>query len=286
MEYLKTKIIIGPTAIGKTKYAIELASKLDAEIISADSMQVYRHMNIGTAKPTKKELSKVKHHFISIINPDELWSLISFTRKACTLLKNKRKSYVVVGGTGLYIRALIYNFQTPELTISPEIRKKLRQKLKDNGLDSLYQTLAQIDSLAAKRISSNDEYRIIRALEVYEQTGESFSKLQKQDYSFAKNFEITCLNTDRNIVYERINQRVDVMLQQGLIDEVQFLLKKGYSKKLNSLKALGYKEVIAYLDGELSLEESIELIKKRTRNFAKRQLTWYRSFPDINWVEV
>jgi tRNA dimethylallyltransferase len=282
----KNPIIIGPTAVGKTKYAIEFAQQHNVEIISADSMQVYKYMDIGTAKPSKEEMKGTPHHLIDFIEPNEEWNVFMFKEKAKKLLFETNKKYVIVGGTGLYIRTLIYDFSGAKVSSSPSYRAELEQVATSQGVEKLYDTLCQTDPVGAENISSTDEYRIIRALEVFHLTGIPFSKQQKMDIDFAKNFELICLNTDRDKLYENINKRVDVMIEKGLIDEVIFLLNKGYNKKLVSMQALGYKEVVMYLETLITKDEAIELIKKRTRNFAKRQLTWYRSFPDVKWIDA
>lgn len=281
----KVPIIIGPTAIGKTSYGITLAKEIGAEIISADSMQVYKYMDIGTAKPSVEERQDIPHHLIDIIGPGQEWTLHSFLEQVRPLLASDRK-FIIVGGTGLYIRALIYNFNMPKLEINSSLRKELKKQLSKEGLVQMYNRLNKVDSQAAKGIHENDEYRILRALEVYETLGEPISKHQKMDTDYAKKFQLTCLSTDREIVYANINSRVDKMFELGLVDEVMDLMTRGYSSDLPSMQALGYKEVFSFLQGEITLAACQELIKKRTRNFAKRQLTWYRSFPDVEWLDT
>jgi len=244
---LKIPIIIGPTAVGKTNYALELASKKSLEIVSADSMQVYKHMNIGTAKPTKEEMAGIPHHLIDIINPDEDWNVFSFLKEARHLLFETARRAVVVGGTGLYIRSLIYNFKTPQLEPNKEIRDKYKDIALEKGVDELHKMLFLVDPDSALKIKKADEFRIIRALEVFDITGIPFSAQQSMDESFADKFQLICLNTDRSIVYDRINKRVDIMVEQGLFAEVQKLLDMGYSSDLVSMQALGYKEVVSVL---------------------------------------
>lgn len=282
----KIPIIIGATSVGKTKYSMEFAVENSLEVISADSMQVYKYMDIGTAKPTKQEMGNIKHHLIDIINPDEEWNLFKFAKKARKLLFETSKEYVVVGGTGLYIKALIYNFSAPDFFPNDKIRLKYQSISLEKGVEELYRILQQIDPVTALKLKPRDEFRIVRALEVYEQTGLPLSAQQEMDVSFADNFRLICLDMDRALLYKRIELRVDQMVELGLFEEVMGILEKGYKKELISLQALGYKEVIMYLDGQLSKDNCIELIKRKTRNFAKRQLTWYRSFPNVEWVSV
>ncbi|MDD5456627.1 MAG: tRNA (adenosine(37)-N6)-dimethylallyltransferase MiaA [Candidatus Margulisbacteria bacterium] len=282
----KIPIIIGPTAIGKTEYALDLAQRVDAEIISADSMQVYKYMDVGTAKPDKKQLTLCKHHLISIIKPDEDWNLHIFLNIVRKLLASKDKKYIICGGTGLYIRALIHNFETPEIPGNKEVRVALEKIAAERGSEYLYKELQKVDITSADAISPQDKYRIIRALEVYKTFSRPLSELKRRDESYADRFQLICLNTSRENLYRRINDRVDIMIKKGLFEEVQMLLTKGYGIDLVSMQALGYKESARYLQGIVGKEECIELIKKRTRNFAKRQLTWYRSFSNINRVEI
>lgn len=281
----KTLILFGPTAVGKTSYSIDLAHKLNAEIISADSMQVYRYMDIGTAKPTISQRQEIPHHLIDIVNPDESWTVADFLARAqsCILdIKNRNKVPLIVGGTGLYLNSLINGYDFPVAPKNDEIRSKL-SKLTE---DELYLKLSNIDSDSSNKINKNDKKRMMRALEVFELTGIPMSKLQKKNESDKKSFELICLNMDRDKLYKRINERVDNMLKLGLIDEVKSLLEKGYSDNLTSMQALGYKETIGYLQNKSSYDEMVELIKKKTRNFARRQMTWFRRFENVKWVDM
>jgi len=285
-EETKLIIILGPTAAGKTKLAIELAKKIDGEIISADSMQVYRGMDIGTAKPTIEERRGIPHHLIDIRNPDEEWTVSDFVREAQiskSKIQNKSKIPIIVGGTGLYLWALLEGFSFP---ITPA-DKELRARLEKEPLTALYSQLTTIDPDAASKIHSNDKKRIIRALEVYELTGNPISKLQKtgKRANGLTGTRLIGLNLDREKLYEKINRRVDLMIEKGLIDEVKGLLAKGYCKSLPSMQALGYKQVIDHLNGKYSKEEMIEELKKKSRNFARRQMTWFRRFKDVNWFD-
>ncbi|MFA4844075.1 MAG: tRNA (adenosine(37)-N6)-dimethylallyltransferase MiaA [Candidatus Margulisiibacteriota bacterium] len=301
----KTILIFGPTAVGKTKLAIELAEQLNGEIISADSMQVYRGMDIGTAKPTVEERQGIPHHLIDIKNPDEEWTVADFvgeTQTSNLKLQKKGKVPIIVGGTGLYLWSLLEGFAFP---ITPE-DKEVRARLELLSASALHSRLSNIDPSAAAKIHANDKKRLIRALEVYEVTGKPISELQQKRVaevfrpplngdlkvastnegprrSVAGSYLLIGLDLPRETLYSRINQRVENMIAQGLIDEVKGLLAKGYSKELRSFQALGYKEVVQYLAGLWTKEKMIEELKKRTRNFARRQLTWFRRFSDVHW---
>ena len=278
----KIFLLFGPTASGKTDIAVELGTKLPLEIISADSMQVYKYMDIGTAKPNVEQREKVKHYLIDIVCPDEEWNASYFVKEANKLAKdiiNKDSIPLIVGGTGLYLNAFINDFSFPIAPPSLEIRSMLSKK---NTFD-LYYELKNIDPLSAEKISKNDKKRIMRALEVYYQTGKRISVLQKNNKR--NDLILICLDDEREKIYSRINERVDCMFKKGLIDEVKSLLEMGFDKKLPSMQALGYKETIDYLNGFLTKEETIELVKKKTRNFAKRQISWFKRF-DINFFVI
>ncbi|MFH1387362.1 MAG: tRNA (adenosine(37)-N6)-dimethylallyltransferase MiaA [bacterium] len=315
---MSSYIILGPTAVGKTKLAIDLAKEIGGEIISADSMQVYRGMDIGTAKPTLEERQGIPHHLIDIKKPDEEWTVSDFVRETQTAkpkIQNNGKIPIIVGGTGLYLWSLLEGFAFP---ITPA-DKDIRARLEKEPTSTLYAQLSTIDPLAATKIHANDKKRIIRALEVYELTGKKISELQKKRMepetkspclpagkvgsigaeeprrSVAGSEQILIgLDLPKPELYEKINQRVDTMIEKGLIEEVKGLLAKGYAKTLPSFQALGYKEVVEYLDGKWTKEEMIEELKKRTRNFARRQMTWFRRFSakggsasggkDVNWL--
>jgi tRNA dimethylallyltransferase len=279
-------VLFGPTAVGKTRLAIELAQKINGEIISADSMQVYRGMDIGTAKPTLAERQGVPHRLIDVRDPDEEWTVSDFvgeSQKLKVKIQNEGKAPIIVGGTGLYLRSLLEGFSFP---ISPE-DKEIRARLELLPTATLHSQLSKIDPVAAAKIHANDKKRLIRALEVFELTGKPISELQQlrtPHSSFhAPHYLLIGLDLPRAELYSRINQRVEDMIGQGLIDEVKGLLAKGYSKDLRSFQALGYKEVVQYLDGLWTKDQMIEELKKRTRNFARRQLTWFRRFSDVHW---
>ena len=283
-------IILGPTAVGKTALSLELAKALNGEILSADSMQVYIGMNIGTAKPSEKERKEIPHHLIDMVLPDKDWSVADFIEKAnedVLLINKKRKLPVMVGGTGLYLNAFLEGFEFPIIPANKVLREALEKEAKKVGSEALHSRLRKIDKKAAEKINPNDLKRIIRALEVYEQTGKPISKLQKKNpVSKRYNIQIVGLNMERKKLYKRIEERVDNMIGAGLIDEVKKLIKAGYSKDLTSMQALGYKEVIDHLEGKYSKEEMIELLKKNTRNFARRQLTWFRRFKGAKWFSA
>lgn len=278
------KIIYGPTAVGKTAYAIDFALKNNAEIISADSMQIYRGMDIGTAKPTPAERAQVKHYLVDVVNPDEDFSVAQFI-KYCQYdmekILAKGKNILIVGGTGLYLNALINGYNFPQIEKNDELRRQLETEAKEKGLGVLHERLQKIDPESALKIHPNDEFRIVRALEIFELTGKPKSQIATKGNSILpKDFELMEIEMDRDKLYERINLRVDEMFQKGLVDEVKGLLEK-YSPELTSMQALGYKEVVKYLKNELTLEECVNEVKQGTRNFAKRQLTWFRSFSNL-----
>jgi tRNA dimethylallyltransferase len=283
-------VIFGPTAVGKTKLSIEIANELNGEIVSADSMQVYRGMDIGTAKPTLEERRRIPHHLIDIRNPNEEWTVSDFViecEQRINELENKGKIPLIVGGTGLYLWALLEGFSFP---ITPA-DKELRARLENEPTSTLYARLSTIDPKAAAKIHENDKKRIIRALEVYELTGKPISELQKKKLGDSPHLSVgnnnhptlIGLTLPRDELYSRINQRVDRMIEKGLAEEVEGLLAKGYSRELFSFQALGYKEVAQHLDGKWTKEQMIEELKKRTRNFARRQMTWFRRFHAVKW---
>lgn len=283
-------ILIGPTAIGKTDLSIDLAKKLDAEIISADSMQIYKYMDIGTAKITKDGMKGVTHHLIDNIYPDDEYTVSNYQKDASELIKDiniRNKLPMVVGGTGLYINSLVYNLDFARVAPDEEYRAELEELAGIHGETYLHKRLAEIDINSSENISINDQKRIIRALEIYKNTGKTMSE---HNEDFRKevdkyNLVMVCLSMDRSKLYDRINRRVDIMVEEGLVDEVKSVLAKGYHKDLVSLKGIGYKEIIMYLEGDISFEEAIEKIKKGSRNYAKRQLTWFRRDKRIKWVD-
>ena len=287
MQETSPLIILGQTSVGKTSTAITLAHKMVGEIISADSMQVYRGMNIGTAKPSIEEREGIPHHLIDIKDPDEDWSVSDFVAEVKRLVPKicaRNKTPIIAGGTGLYLWALLHGYSFPKV---PE-DKQLRKELESRDLTELYQILKEVDPASAGRIHPNDQKRIVRAIEVYQLTGVPISNIreEKKTPPIFSNVKIIGLDLPRELLYERINKRVDQMIEDGLIDEVKNLLGKGYPKILRSFQALGYKEVIQYLEDIWTKDQMIEELKKRTRNFARRQMTWFRRFENVEWIDV
>lgn len=284
-------ILVGPTASGKTSVSIELAKRLDGEIISADSMQIYKYMDIGTAKVTPEEMDGIPHYLIDIVYPNEEFTVADYkaqAEKVIADINTRNKLPIVVGGTGLYVNSLVYDLNFTQVPPNEEIRKRLEDLADEHGNEYIHKILEKIDKESYNRINVMDRKRIIRALEIYEVTGKPMSQ---QGNNFRKpsdkyNLLMFGLNMDREKLYERINLRVDKMIEAGLIEEVSNLLRMGYHKDLVSMQGIGYKEIIWYLEGEISLEEAIEHIKKGSRNYAKRQLTWFRRDNRIKWVNV
>lgn len=278
----KVIAIVGPTASGKTKLAIELAQKLDTEIISADSRLVYKGFDIGTAKPTKEEQMLVKHHLIDVVEPEVDYSVAEFydsAKKIIAMLHEKNKVPIVVGGTGLYFRILLENYNLPRI----EADTKLRSKLEAMSIDDLYDELKKIDPISAENIHKNNKVRVVRALEVSILLNKPFSQargIKSCEYDVEWIFpEIE----SRDVLYDRINKRVDLMIQNGLIEETKYLLAK-HGRIKNLINTIGYKEMISYLDSEITLEEAIELLKQNTRRYAKRQLTWFRKNENLSFT--
>jgi tRNA dimethylallyltransferase len=282
-------IISGPTCVGKTDVAISLARPLEAEIISADAMQVYRYMNIGTAKPTEDQRSQVRHHLIDVADPDESYNAALFKTMAEVVISDlhkKARPIFVVGGTGLYIKALTQGL-FPAQEQDGAARKKLKKEAETIGLVAMYQRLHKVDPAAASRIHPNDSYRIIRALEVHQVTGQAISYhhgvhgFRDTPYTTIK----IGLTQDRDVLYDRINRRVDQMLASGLLEEVKWLLDQGYSSTLKSMRSIGYRHMADYLEGRTPWDETMRLFKRDTRRYAKRQLTWFRADPGFMWVQ-
>lgn len=285
----KVACIVGPTCSGKTALSILLAEKLSTEIISADSRQVYKHLSIGTAKPSLEQLQKVKHHFIDELNPDEYFNVSIFEQESLKIIERlflENKIPVLTGGSGLYIKALIDGIFD---TVDPddEIRKELLIKKHLYGNDQLYNELKKVDPISADKMLPQNWKRVIRALEVIYSTGFPIWELQqKHNRESSINFLQFGLLWNREILYKNIEERVDQMIENGLVEEVKGILSIGLSKDLNSLNTVGYKEIISYLNKEISLEKAIELIKRNTRRFAKRQMTWFRKDDRIKWLEI
>lgn len=284
-------VISGPTGIGKTKLSLELAKSLKGEIISADSMQIYKHMDIGTAKILKKDMEGVPHHLIDEIYPDEDFTVSNFKTKAKELISKinlRKKLPIVVGGTGLYINSLVYDLNFTKVSYDEKIRFKYEKIACDKGLDYLHSLLVDVDPKSSKKINMNDKKRVIRALEIYDITGKTMSEYNKDFRKENKDYNssIICLNMDRSKLYDRINSRVDKMIEKGLIEEVNNLLEMGYNKNSVALQGIGYKEIIMYFDKKLTLEDSINLIKQKSRNYAKRQITWFRRDNRVKWISI
>ena len=285
----KPKVIVigGPTASGKTLLSIELAKKIDAEIISADSMQIYKEMDIGTAKPEKHEKQNIKHYMLDIINPNERYSVADYkidAKKAIREIIKKGKIPIVVGGTGLYIDSLIYEIEYPKIEIDLSYRKYLEDIVEKEGLISLYEKAKKIDEASMKKISKNDKKRILRVLEIYHQTGKTKTELDKESRKEPEfDYKMFAINMNREVLYDRINRRVDIMIDKGLIEEVKEIYNK-YKEFPTSMQALGYKEVVEYLRGKITKEEMIEKIKMESRRYAKRQLTWFRKNKETKWI--
>jgi len=284
-------ILVGPTAVGKTDVSIKLAKKLNGEIISADSMQVYKHMDIGTAKPTPQEMDGVKHHLIDELYPDEEFSVAVFRKMAGKIIDEileQGKLPMVVGGTGLYVNSLTYSLDFTEAISDENYRNHLNELADTYGNSYIHDMLKEVDMESYERLHVNDRRRIIRALEVYKHTGKPISLYQRESKNRPIEYELCMVGLimDRQKLYDRINQRVDKMIEKGLVDEVKNLLEMGYNKNLTSMQGLGYKEIISYLEGECSLEEAIYKLKQSTRHFAKRQLTWFRRENRIHWVNI
>lgn len=282
-------ILTGPTAVGKTKASIGLAKAVDGEIISADSMQVYRHMDIGSAKIKPEEMEGIPHHLIDVLEPDDEFHVVKFqqlAKKAMREIWERGHIPIVTGGTGFYIQALLYDIDFDENEKEDACRKELEAYAREHGAEALHEKLALVDPTSAEMIHPNNIKRVIRALEFYEQTGKRISehnetqRQRESPYAFA----YFVLTDDRAHLYERINRRVDQMIEEGLVNEVQALKDKGYTKQLVSMQGLGYKEILDYLDGNCTLEEAIYTIKRDTRHFAKRQLTWFKRERDVIWI--
>lgn len=288
---MKNRILVltGPTSVGKTSISIELAKKLNAEIISADSMQIYRKMDIGTAKITDHETKGIPHHMIDIIDPSESYSAADFKEQAQDIIKrilSEGKNVIIAGGTGLYINSLLYDMDFNRSSPDLKIREDLINLYNNYGTEYLYNMLREKDAETAALIHPNNVKRVMRALEILTNNS-SFDKFNNiKNYNEEYIFKIYILNIERNILYDRINSRVDKMIADGLIKEVMELKKLGYDETFQSMKAIGYRQVLQYLDEEISLDECIDLIKRDSRRYAKRQLTWFKKYENSIWFDV
>ena len=290
MQKDKVIVICGPTASGKTSLSVALAKKINGEIVSSDSMQIYKDMDIGTAKPSEEEMQGIKHYLIGIIEPDKRYSVADYkedAKKAIKEILSKGKTPIIVGGTGLYVDSLIYEIEYQNIEFDEKYRKSLEQQVEEQGLNKLYEKAKEIDEEAIKKISPNDKKRILRILEIYHATGKNKTEQEKESRKkeVEYDYKVYALNWDREKLYERINKRVDIMLEQGLIEEVENVYNK-YEKFPTAMQGLGYKEVVEYLEGKTSKEEMIDKIKQETRRYAKRQLTWFRKNKQTIWLDA
>ncbi len=283
-------ILTGPTAVGKTSLSINLAKAINGEIISADSMQVYKGMDIGTAKITKEEMQGIKHHLIDIIEPTEDFHVVKFkelVENAISDIYAKGKIPIICGGTGFYIQAVLYDIDFAEEDVDADYRNELEEFASLNGPEALHERLKEVDLESALSIPAANVKRVIRALEFYKQTGQKFSTHNKQQREKISpyNFAYFVLNDDRQLLYNRIDMRVDKMVKDGLISEVEALVESGAKRGMTSMDGIGYKEILDYFEGNCDLESAIELVKKKSRNYAKRQLTWFRREKEVIWLD-
>jgi tRNA dimethylallyltransferase len=285
----KVIVLAGPTCSGKTTLSVLMAEKLNTEIISADSRQFYKYLDIGTAKPGGEILKKVKHHFINVLEPDEYFNVSLFEKQGMNVIEDllgKGKIPIVAGGSGLYIKALTEGI-FDEADINEETRSELMMIKERTGIEGLYKELEKVDPESAAKMLPQNWKRVLRALEVYLTTGQPIWKFhEKQAREVDVQFKMYGLNWKREVLYKNIEQRVDGMIDNGLIEEIKYILGKGYSKTVNSLNTVGYKEIISYLEGEISQDRAIELIKRNTRRYAKRQMTWFRKMEGMHWFDV
>lgn len=287
----KVIVLAGPTATGKTDLAIELALLVGGEVISADSAQVYRYMDIGTAKPTLEEQRGIPHHMIDIVYPDEAFSVAQYKSMAEAAIRDilsRGKVPIVAGGTGLYISSLVYNIQFSETINDWAFRERMKALAEQFGPEYLHNRLKEVDPVSAQKIHPNNVKRVIRALEVYETTGRPISEHQAQSRTKPPEFEYLLfgLTMERQRLYERIEKRTDIMMEKGLADEVAKILGMGYSRDLVSLQAIGYKEIAAAIYGECSMDEAVQQIKLNTRHLAKRQITWFNGMEGLKWLDT
>lgn len=291
-DSIKPKIygVVGPTASGKTAYAIELAKKCGGEVISCDSMQIYRHMDIGTAKPTKDEMDGIPHHMIDIAEPWENYSVARFVTEARSCIDDvlaRGRVPILCGGTGLYFDSVIKNIDFAENESDPEYRSELQKAAEEHGNEYVHDMLKKVDQKSAEAVHPNNLKRVIRALEIYKTTGKTKTELDRESVRESLyNAEIYGLNRPREELYERINKRVDIMLENGLLDEVKNLLEMGISRDATSMQAIGYKELVEYFEGRCTLDAAIDKIKQESRRYAKRQLTWFKRNNEIIWLNM
>lgn len=279
-------VIVGPTATGKSHCAIEVAKRFNGEIISGDSMLVYKDMNIGTAKPTAEELEVVPHHLVDILPPDASFSVVDFVERAKALIteiNSRGKLPIIAGGTGLYIKALLEDYSFNSVDEDTELRRKLEAEAAEIGAEALHQRLAELDPEAAERIHPNNVRRVVRALESA-LSGDTVNQHVAEESPY--DALVFGLNMERSALYDRINRRVDLMLEAGLEQEVRQLLEQGVSPDCQSMQSIGYRQMVWYINGSMSYEDAVDKLKQATRNFAKRQVTWYKKMPYIDWLEL
>lgn len=285
----KIIVVAGPTAVGKTEYAIEVAKAVNGEIVSCDSMQLYKYMDIGSAKPTAEERAQVYHYLVDEIDPKYAFSVVEYQKMAKEAIEEifaKGKVPVIAGGTGLYLNSLLYEMDFGSTEADPVFRKKLEDLAEAEGVDAVHDLLKEKDPEAAERIHPNNLKKVIRALEAVESNGKvgDFNSVQKkvEDYDVI----MVALNRDREELYDRINRRVDILVDMGLLDEVKGLMDMGFTSDDIAMKGIGYKEIIDHLNGEYDLETAIELVKRNTRRYAKRQITWFKRYKDMKWFNL
>lgn len=291
MQKKRTVIVVaGPTAVGKTKYAIEIAKEFSGEIISADSMQIYQYMDIGSAKPTKEEMEQARHYLVDEIDPRVEFSAAEYQALAKRYIEKvfeDGKTPVISGGTGLYINSLIYDMDFCVMPKQADFRNKLELEAQEHGVEAVHDKLRSLDPAAADRIHPNNLKKVIRAIEIIQTTGEGVREFEE---SFVPTKDYDCiligLNRDREELYARIDKRVDQLMKAGLVAEIKSLVEKGLTEKDISMKGIGYKEIIACLHGEYDMEEAVRLVKRNTRHYAKRQLTWMKRYPDMHWFNL
>ncbi|MBS9804737.1 tRNA (adenosine(37)-N6)-dimethylallyltransferase MiaA [Bacillus cereus] len=285
----KVAVIIGPTAVGKTKLSIDLAKALNGEIISGDSMQIYRTMDIGTAKVTKEEMNGIPHYMVDIKNPEDSFSVAEFqerVRKHIKEITERGKLPIIVGGTGLYIQSVLFDYQFTDDAGDIVYREKMEKLALEHGVEYVHEKLQEVDPESAKRIHANNVRRVIRALEIFHTTGEKMSdQLEKQENELLYDVSLIGLTMEREMLYDRINLRVDIMMEQGLLEEVEELYNRGI-RDCQSIQAIGYKEIYDYFENHVSLEEAVSQLKTNSRRYAKRQLTWFRNKMDVTWFDV
>ncbi|QWI17978.1 tRNA (adenosine(37)-N6)-dimethylallyltransferase MiaA [Bacillus wiedmannii] len=285
----KVAVIIGPTAVGKTKLSIDLAKALNGEIISGDSMQIYRTMDIGTAKVTKEEMDGISHYMVDIKDPEDSFSVAEFqerVRKHIREITERGKLPIIVGGTGLYIQSVLFDYQFTDDAGDAIYREQMEKLALERGVEYVHKKLQEVDPESAERIHANNVRRVIRALEIFHTTGEKMSdQLEKQENELLYDVSLIGLTMDREMLYDRINLRVDIMMDQGLLEEVEGLYNRGI-RDCQSIQAIGYKEIYDYFEDRVSLEEAVSQLKTNSRRYAKRQLTWFRNKMDVTWFDV